>query len=419
MGKSMERLLLEARRSLKSLGMLVGLILVAAITVVGIARNITFERPWEKYREVNVAFDDVKGIFPGGHQVRIHGVKVGVVSKSTLRNGRPELTLKIEDKWGPVYKDAKIQIRPVTPLQDLYVNIIDRGTKESGEAKEEDVIASANTITPVDISRVLNTFNAPTRQRMGILLTEMGRGLDDGGEKLKRSFVTLAPFLNVAERTTAVLATRKAAVKRVVTNFGELSAALAARDKDVEKFVQQGNIALGELARNDQPLAATLTGLDELLPVMRSSFGSVDRLTTRLDPALVSLKPVAANLEDALKGLQQVGDDARPAFSALRPAARSLRTMARTLPSTSKALQTSLQNLESQTPQFDRLTALAGPCMPATLRFFDNTLSVFKYSDVNGTFPRGNETVDLDAGTGLLGNPALNFRKLPNCTDGK
>lgn len=419
MPRSTDRLFLEARRSAKSLAMLVGLIVAAGITFAIIARNITFERPWQKYREVHVAFDDVKGIFPGGHQVRIHGVKVGVVSKSELKNGRPELTLKIEDKWGPIYKDAKLQIRPVTPLQDLYVNVIDRGTPAAGEATKKDVIASTQTVTPVDISRVLDTFNADTRERMSTLLTEFGKGLDDqGGEKLKASFNEIAPFLHVAEDTTRVLADRKVQVKRAVHNFGELSAALAKRDTDLNKFVVQGNSALGKLAENDVPLANTLTGLDELLPVMRSSFSSVDGLTTKLDPALRSLKPVAAQLKDGLDGLEQLGQDARPAFTALRPAVRSVRTMARTLPRTSTALQTSLTNLDAQTPEFNRITDVVAPCMNSTMRFFDNTLSVFKYFDTNGSYPRAIETVDFDAASDLKA-PALNFRKLPNCTDGK
>lgn len=418
MAKTTERLLLEAKRSVRPLLLLAGLMAAAGVTTALIAQNLTFARPWQKYREVTARFQDVKGIFPGGHQVRIHGVKVGVVSKSTLVDGKPQLTMKIENKWGPVYKDARIQIRPVTPLQDLYVNIIDRGHPAAGEVGKKDVIASSQTVTPVDVSRVLDTFNAPTRQRMTVLLSEMSPALDDGGVKLKATFAELAPFLHVAEDTTKVLADRKVAVERAVHNFGELSAALAKRDDDLQRFVVQGNSALGELARNDQPLAGTLTELADLLPVMRSSFASVNALTGHLDPALVALKPVAAQLQSSLKGLEQVGTDATPSLKALRPAVVSLRAMARTLPSTSRALQSSLTRLQRQAPQFDRITNLVGGCMGSAQRFFANTLSVFKLADVNGAFPRADETVDFDSASDANA-PALNLRKLPNCTDGK
>jgi ABC-type transporter Mla subunit MlaD len=413
-----DRILVEARRSLKPIGMLVGLAITAGFLFAGIAKNLTFARPWQDYREVRAQFTDVKGIFPGGHQVRIHGVKVGIVSESKLVDGRPVLTLKIEDKWGPLYKDARLQIRPVTPLQDLYVNVLDRGSKSAGEATKSDIIASQQTVTPVDISRVLDTFNADTRQRMAILLSELGKGLDDGGVKLKQSFAEIAPFLHVAQDTTRVLAERKAAVRRVVHNFGVLSASLAERDQDLNRFVVQGNSTLGELARRDQPLAATLTGISELLPVMRSSFASVQGLSGHLDPALRGLRPVAAKLNSGLAGLQQLGEDAVPALRALRPAVGDLRTMARTLPATSQALSTAFQRFSPQAPQLDRATSLLPGCMDTLQLFFQRTLSVFKWEDVNGAYPRGEMTIDTNAASDTNA-PALNLYKLPSCTDGK
>ncbi len=414
-----DRLVLEARRSAKPLALLAGLAVIAGVLFAVIAKNLTFERPWQSYRTVRVAANDVKGIFPGGHQVRIHGVKVGIVSKSELVKGRPVLTLKIQDKWGPVYKNARLRIRPVTPLEDLYVNIDDRGDKSAGEATKSTIINADQIITPVSISRVLDTFNADTRQRMTILLSELGKGLDgNGGEQLRETFVELAPFLVAAKDATRVLADRKENVKRAIHNFGELSAALAKRDKDLNRFVVQGNGALGELARNDQPLAVTLTELSDLLPVMRSSFASVENLSGHLDPALRGLEPVAANLKSGLSSLQEFGRDATPALAALRPATRDLRTMARTLPATSRSLSSTFTTLRPQAPQLDRITAMVPPCLDTLQNFFQNTLSVFKYSDANGTFPRGDEIVTTTALPEINAEP-LNLTRTARCTDGK
>ncbi|MCW3041724.1 MAG: hypothetical protein JWM31_3629 [Solirubrobacterales bacterium] len=415
-----ERLILEARRSAKSLTMLIALAILAAVLFAGLASKLTFQRPWASYRTVKAQFSDVKGIFPGGHQVRIHGVKVGIISKSELVNGKPVLTLKIEHKWGKIYKNAKLRIRPVTPLQDLYVNVVDRGTPSAGEATSKDVIAGDQTIAPVDVSRVLDTFNADTRQRLSILLSELGKGLgDNGGEKLKATFVELAPFLHVAEDTTRVLAERQAAVKRIIANFGQLSEALAKRDSDLNRFVVQGNQTLGELAQNDRPLSATLTSLADLVPVMRSSFATLQNLSGHLDPALVSLKPVAKNLKSGLVALGEFGRDAVPAFTALRPATRDLRTAVKTLPQTSSSLSKAFLQLRYQAPQFDRITSELVPCMETLNRFMNNTMSVLKYTDANGAFPRADEIVDPEAASSVFGpnakTPSGNFKLQPSC----
>lgn len=416
------RLLLEIRRSLRPFVYFLILATLGVAAFVGIFRNLTFERPWQSYNEVRAEFDDVKGIFPGGHQVRINGVKVGVVSESKLVNNRAVLTLKIEDKWGKIYKNAKMRIRPVTPLQDLYVNITDRGDASAGEAKKDFIISGEQTQTPVDISRVLDTFNADTRQQMTILLSELGKGLDDGGVKLRESFASLAPFLKVAERTTRTLAERDRNVRRLVHNFGQLSDALAKKDQELNTFVVQGNQTLGELARNDQRLGETFTQLASLMPTLRTSFATVRTLSGELDPALRSLKPVADELESGLGALQEFGQDARPALRALRPSVTSLNTMARTLSPTSRSLAIAFQRLADQAPAFDNVTKQTDTCINSVERFFHNTLSVLKFEDAYGGFPRAETTVDSDSLGGVSSKNngtagGLNTRRLPKCTD--
>jgi ABC-type transporter Mla subunit MlaD len=377
------RLLLEIRRSLRPFIMFLILAVLGVVSFAGIFRNL--------------------------------GVKVGVVSKSELEGNKAILTLQIEDKWGPVYKNAKMRIRPVTPLQDLFVNITDRGDASVGEATKDDIISAEQTVTPVDVSRVLNTFNADTRERMTMLLTNLEEGLsEEGGRKLRESFASLAPFLKVAERTTETLARRDRNVRRLVHNFGTLSEALAKKDKELNEFVTEGNATLGELARNDERFGATFTSIARLMPVMRSSFASLRGLSGELDPALRSLEPVTDELEDGLKALETFGKDSRPALRALRPAVTDLRTMARQLSPTSASLATAFQRLSEQAPGLDRMTNQIDTCMGSITRFFHNTLSVFKFEDGNGAFPRAETTVDIDSSSQVAG---LNSKRRPNCAD--
>lgn len=413
--KKSGRLVLEVRRSFKPFVLLMLLVLAGVLVFAAIFRNLTFARPWVDYREVKVEFADVKGIFPKGHQVRIHGVNVGVVSKAQLIDGNAILTLQLEEKYGPIYKDAKMQIRPVTPLDDLYVNVLDRGTPSHGIAKGKYVIGAQQTITPVDVSRVLDTFDEDTRTRLAQLLTGLGEGLGpEGGQRLRESFATIAPFLRVAEQATQVMAERKENLQRLIHNFGGVSAALAQRDRELAQLVQAGDVSLGELAANDQAFGDTFTSLARLMPVMRSSFESVRTLSDNLDPALQSLRPVAANLEKGLAGLQQFGEQATPAFTKLRPAISSLRGFATELAPTSTSLKASLDQLNRRAPAINTVTKQTVPCNDRIQQFFSHTLSVLKFGDANGAFPRaettgGTESVLADAA------PSFNFRLNPSC----
>lgn len=411
-----ERLLLEIRRSRRSMLFFLVFCLVGAISASVIIKNMTFARPWASYETVRIAADDVKGIAPGKHQVRVSGVRAGVVDSADIVKGEAVLTLRVEKEFAPIYRDARAQIRPVTPLQDLYVNITDRGTPAAGRADEDYVIPAENMVTPVDISRVLDTFQGDAREQLTVLLHEIGRGLDDGGAKLRAAFTEIAPFLQVAGDATQVLAEREKNVRSVVTNFGGLSAALAKRDDELTTLIRRGNTTLGELAANDGQVRRTIAQIPPALRAMRSSFASLRSLTGELDPALRDLRPVADKLEGGLRGLEQLGRDASPALRGLRPALADLRPMARTLVPVARELETASARLRPQAPQLDRMTREVEVCRDMLQNFFHHTLSVFKFEDSLGAFPRAEMTIDTDGyADGKAGG--LNTRRLPICTD--
>jgi ABC-type transporter Mla subunit MlaD len=414
MARKPERFLLEARRSTRSLVVLIALILGSLTVGAIIANKLTFQRPWLSYRQVKAEFDDVKGIFPGGDTVRIHGVVAGIVSSAQLVNGHAILTLKLERKFGPIYRDATLRIRPVTPLEDLYVDVEDRGHPNAGEAGGSYVISASQTTTPVDISRVLDTFDANTRERLTVLLSEMDKGLADGGVQLRAAFVQLAPFLHVAQRATDVLRRHQQELGTLIHNFGRLSEALAARNVALTQFVRAGDATMTELASHASPLNDTLVQLAALLPTMRGSFASVRTLTGTLDPALASLTPVTPNLRGGLVALAKLGNAATPALHALRPAVVDLRAMADQLAPTARSLDVAFGRLQPEAPQIESLTKQVVPCLPTIDQFFNHTLSVFKYQDSNGAFPRADETVDLEP-HGSAPVRGLNTRPIPNC----
>jgi phospholipid/cholesterol/gamma-HCH transport system substrate-binding protein len=414
--RSSGRLLLEARRSAGSLLVLIGVVLGGLTVAAIIVTKLTFQRPWNPYEQVRAVFHDAKGVFPGGDSVRIHGVVVGVVSRAELVNDQPVLTLEILRKYGPIYRNARLRIRPVTPLQDLYVDVTDRGTPSSGVAGDTYVIPASQTVTPVDISRILDTFNANTRDRLSIMLSELSRGLPDGGARLRAAFAQLAPLLQVTDQATAVLRAHQQDVQELVHNFGSLSAALGERDRALNEFIRAGDATTSELASNSSPLQSTLVQIAALLPAMRSSFARVRTLTGTLDPALQSLSPITSNLRGGLSALGQLGAEALPALKALRPAVSDLRTMAVQLAPTSRSLNAVFSRLQPEAPQLSHLTADVVPCLTTIRDFFNNTLSVFKYHDANGAFPRADEVIDLDTAGGAAGVPGLNTRPIPDCS---
>jgi virulence factor Mce-like protein len=416
-GLTRERLALELRRSRGPFAIWLGLLVLAVGAGGVILKNMNNQYPWEDVYEVRVAIDDAKGVVPELQDVRISGVPVGTITKSELVANRPVLTLSIDREHAPLYRDARLRLRPQTPLQDLYVDVEDRGTPAAGELTAGDIFPAARTQVPVQVSDVLNVFDQPTRARYEVALDEMGRGLDDGGDQLRAAFAEMVPFLHAARRMNRVTAERRRHTRRLIHNFRLLAEELARRDGVVTRLVASGHTTLGELASNDEALERTIAELPPTMRQLDRSLTVLQPALDELDPALDALRRAASALEPGLEALRAFSTDASPALQALRRPVRELAPTVRALRPPIGDLDPAFARLRPQAPRLDRITALVSACKLGFQKFFQWTPSVFKMGDTHGAVPRGEQTIaPADAG-GQTRDP--NLRRSPSCTDGR
>src|SRR5204863_10079970 len=102
--------------------------LAAVIVVIGVGLAVgavitihqRFNWPWEKFYVVSARFQTAQAVMPGqGQQVTISGVAVGEVKSVTLENDAAKVTVQIEPRYAPIYRNAHITLRPRTAAQDL------------------------------------------------------------------------------------------------------------------------------------------------------------------------------------------------------------------------------------------------------------------------------------------------------------
>lgn len=391
-----DRLKLELQRARGPFVVLAILAICAVVVSAVLISKQTFQRPWERYTQVRVAFDDVKGVVPGQQEVRIAGVKVGLVKRSELVGDRAVLTLAVEHRYAPIYRNASFRLRPKTPLQDMYVELR-RGTPGAGVLHGGDIVPATQTVTPVDVSRVLQTFDADTRLRLRTLLDGFGRGLDGRGTALRESFVELAPFLTTAQDLAHQLAVRRARLRRLVSATGGLMGELGRHDRDLRQLISTGDATLATLARRDVPLAQTIRELPGTVDSLQRSLTALGAARRELDPALSALRPAAQRLGPALGALDRVSADLHPAAVRLLPAVRALQPLARVLPATATGLRGTAAALRPQVPDVDLALRQLQACETPFARFFSWTLSVLKFRDAYSSYPRGTLTAGLDS----------------------
>jgi ABC-type transporter Mla subunit MlaD len=234
------------------------LVVAGLATGADIIRNLAGDKPWISYKSYKIAFSDVKGVVPGRVELRLAGVKAGSITKSQIVNGQAVLTVNLEEKYAPLYRDAVVRIRPVTPLEDMYVDITSRGHKRAGELTGKQILPASQTTSPVEIGTVLDVFNTDTRGHLATLLDELGRGLPDRGRDLRWAFQQLAPFLRSTQRLSVALDSRRQNLARLVHQLGSVAQELGGHDRQLASFVKSADATLGTLAQQDAPFRGTL-----------------------------------------------------------------------------------------------------------------------------------------------------------------
>ncbi|MEV4423288.1 MlaD family protein [Patulibacter sp. NPDC049589] len=376
-----DRLILELRRSVGPAILFLLLILAGVFAGVTVIRNLAGDKPWVSYASYKVGFDNVKGVVPGRAELRIAGIKAGSVSSSKLENGQAVLGIKIEKKYAPLHTDAKVVIRPVTALEDEYVDILSRGSSNAPLLKEGQVLPATQTKSQVEVGRVLNVLDSDTRARFSSLIDQLGAGTNDRGAKLKEGFAQLGPFLQVATRLGEALSSRRQNTARLVHNFANITEVLGKRDQQLTGFVDNGGQLLGTLAQHDGTLSSTIAQLPGTLRNLQTTFANVRQTTVPLDAALKSLKPVAKSLPSGLDSLSDFSDDATPAVTSLRPSVKALKPLARELPLTSQNASDALTPLVPQATQLARGAKIVTPCLPIVGTFVSRIQSIAKYGD--------------------------------------
>jgi phospholipid/cholesterol/gamma-HCH transport system substrate-binding protein len=312
------------------------------------------------FYEVKAELPTAQAVVPGqGQSVNIAGVKIGEVGDVQLENGRAVVTMQIQDKHKPIYRDANVLMRPKTGLKDMYL-ALDPGTKVAGELPEGGRVKVANTLPDVNADEVLAQLDADTRAYLEILLSAGGTAFDDKAtgadaefqqtaeQDLREALKRFEPTARYGDQITSQLISRRHNITRVIHNFQELSTALGRRDDQLAAFVDSANKNFESLAAEESSLRAALREFPGALSQTTTTLTKTEKLAAQLGPALERLRPFARELAPALRSTRPFLRDTTPIIrDQIRPFARDVQP-------TVRDLRTAAQKLAPATPRLAR-----------------------------------------------------------------
>jgi virulence factor Mce-like protein len=236
-----------------------------------------------------------------GNEVRIGGVRVGVVKKVVpvqLGDGKvaAELSLSLDKTAEPLPVDSTITVRPKSALGLKFLQVTPGDSEQGFEAGETIPVTSAKP-EPVDIDEFFAMFDKPTRDAIRQNLAGFGNALAGRGPQLNEAFGALR---RAAESGQPIL--RK--IVEPSSNFAGFWRGLEA------------------LSATVAPVAETQASMFRALDATFAAFARVSR--PYIQETIEKSPPTLDEVNADLPAVRPFLEDSARFFTALRPGVKAL-----------------------------------------------------------------------------------------------
>lgn len=325
--------------------------------------------------KVRAIFNNAFTVIPG-EDVKISGVKVGKIqSLDVTPDNKAAVVLDITEAGFKDFRtDATCTIRPQSLIGERFVECTPTqpradGDREApslpkikrGAGKGEYLLPATNTIKPVDIDLVGNIMRLPYRQRLSIIINELGTGLAGNGAALNSAIRQADPALQETDKVLAILADQNRTLAQLAKN-GDTVLAPLARDKEkVSDFIDKANTTAVASAERRSDIEASLQRFPALLNELKPTMQQLGDLADQMTPVLTDLGAHATDINTfirqlgpfsqagipALKSLGDTSVTGRQALLAAKPITQDLGTFSRNAKPLTENLDSLLTSLRT------------------------------------------------------------------------
>ena len=309
------------------------LVMAAAVTVALLGTGAS--DGGSDYR-VRVIFDNgfalVKGL-----DVKVAGVKVGKIAELDVTDdNRAAAVLAIDNAdFQDFRQDAKCSIRPQSLIGERYIECTLTEPRSNGgqpppelgkvpdgqEGEGEYLLPVERTSKPVDADLLNNVLRLPQRQRLAIIVNELGAGLAGRSEDLNETIRRANPALKATNDVIKILAEQNDVLAKLAEDSDRVLAPLARDRAQVADFIEQANTVSRATAERQEPFERGFELLPRFLSELRPTMNRLGELSDEFAPVLEDLQSVAPDINRFFRALGPFSEASIPAFETLGDAA--------------------------------------------------------------------------------------------------
>jgi phospholipid/cholesterol/gamma-HCH transport system substrate-binding protein len=331
-------------------------VLVAAAAVAVVAMGAGGNDGGYKVRAI---FDNAGFVIPG-EDVKVAGVRVGRIDSLDITpEHKAVVVLDITDPgYQDFRRDAGCIVRPQGLIGERFVECSLTEKRSAGEqpppalakiaegpGKGQYLLPVERTSKAVDLDLIGDVMRRPVRERLSLILNELGTGLAGRGSDLDDVIRRANPALKETDDLLRILASQNRVIAQLARNSDTVLAPLARERVKVADAIDESGKVAAATADRRAALEADISKLPRFLTELKPTMTRLGALSDEMTPVLTDLGDVAPEVnklilqlgpfsQAAIPSLDSLGEAAKigtPAVTAARPVIADLRRLAAVL----------------------------------------------------------------------------------------
>ena len=313
-------------------------------------------------RQYTVELDNAFGIVKGA-DLKIAGVRAGQITGLRLdrKTKRALVDFRIDKLgFGSLRTDVFCETRPQSLIGEYFIDC--RPGTAPEELPEGSVIPVTKTASTVPGDLVNNIMRKPERERLRIILNEIGAGVGARGEDLNETIRRASPALRETNQVLAILGRQNRVLGNLVEDADEVITELAGNKRNVTRWVRETRETAAASAERRDDIARNFSKLPEFLRRLRPAMAELGRAADAQRPTLVDLsagageierlfaqlEPFAKSTQGYLGELGKAAEVGRPAVKAALPLVEELARFTEKAPESAKNARFITEHLDDR-----------------------------------------------------------------------
>jgi phospholipid/cholesterol/gamma-HCH transport system substrate-binding protein len=343
----------------------IGAIVLVLGLVCGAALSLGAERDEDSGgKTYELLFDNAFGLTEGG-DFKVAGVRAGQTSTFGIKkvDGRPLAAVEVEvtePGLADLRRDARCEIRPQSLIGEYFVDCQPGASDE--RLPDGGRVPVQQTSSTIAIDLVNDVMRRPYRERLRLIVGELGAGLAGRSDDLNQVLRRAHPALRETSETLQILGRQTDTIEKFIGDAHTVVGALEDRKRDVSRFVREAGETAEISASRREQLGESFARLPAFLNELEPYMGRLGDLTEAQTPVLRDLESASGELDTFLTRLRPFTAEGLPAFKALGEASvvgrravrktdeeiRELRRLAKDAPGFAKPLRQLLETIDDR-----------------------------------------------------------------------